>query len=299
MKSKTQRGGMTTKNETSSGNSERSRNNSRNRNKDYQNYDSSGFRFSDRDRDELFFEQGPEDRFNKYASHKYQLSPQELRYKNEDEDDYFYGYMEPRIDQDGFDSDYYDQRNSHEKYPLEYSGDHETGYYGGSGEPLLRRRLPNIYGEHPDSRGAEEYRGSNKRHSGLGNFAIYDDYRQLHQGGEKRSHEKSPGRKKKKTDRRRHTELEYEEYMNREQFERPFHERDNYKPGQFGYDHEEEEIIYERYRPYKYEGYQSSGNVDGFGIRANSRHDRDWRDEDEYYEGHVQKKSANGKYGSR
>jgi hypothetical protein len=50
---------------------------------------------------------------------------------------------------------------------------------------------------------------------------------------------------------------------------------------------------------YRHDGYQSSGEVEGFGYRKSRRHQGGWLGEEEYRGGHGQSFRGRGKYGSR
>ena len=99
-------------------------------------------------------------------------------------------------------------------------------------------------------------------------------------------------------DHRHNIHLEYSDYINRGQYERPFHARGVYDPRQnkYGLENREEDLYEKDF--YKNEEYQSLGNTEGFGARSDA-HGQDWRDEDEYHEGHVARKRGYGKFGSR
>lgn len=246
-------------------------NNERSRNHYFSKYNDEGYRRPDR-----------RDRFNEYAAHRNQASPHELRYGNENNDEYFYEYLQPRIDRGP--GNYYDKYRQQElrsrQYPQEYRHDFESGRGQQFYEPYFREAYSNPYGEHPASRGALEYLGSNKRHSGLGNYEYGDNdfYRAPYQErSDYYSNERYDERNKDRNDHRNNAGLEYRDYMDRGQYERAFHGRETYDPIQSEYDRQEHENYYNRYHPYRHEGYQNFGNTEGFGIRGGGRqYGQDW-----------------------
>lgn len=50
---------------------------------------------------------------------------------------------------------------------------------------------------------------------------------------------------------------------------------------------------------YRHEGYENSGQREGFGHRSDRRHDGDWERADDYRGGHAQRHRGRGRYGSR
>jgi hypothetical protein len=124
------------------------------------------------------------------------------------------------------------------------------------------RNFSDIYGENPNSWGSREYEGSNKRYPGLGRNN-YNNFR-------KDQHEDS--------------------YSD--------NGRGYYYPEQAENDREREDY-FNADRDYRHHGYQSSSNVEGFGLRNGRQGGLDWRDEDEYRHGLAQRRAAYGKYGSR
>ncbi len=156
------------------------------------------------------------------------------------------------------------------------------------------------FNEHPSSAGDIEYLGSNKRHAGLNN---YDYNRNLVNDpfldGADYYSDAYEKKEYYRTERPNNPESEYREYMNRGQFENDFHGRDSYDPRQNKYGRFDQEEDLDRDRFYKHEGHQVSGNVEGFGKRGGIQNGQDWRDEDEYREGHAPRKRGFGKFGSR
>jgi hypothetical protein len=91
---------------------------------------------------------------------------------------------------------------------------------------------------------------------------------------------------------------EYEDYLNRGQYEMPFHGRDEYDPIQLEYD------LMEMDDPgpdhlYRYDGYDYYGSLESFGKRSKRQRGQSWLDEDRYPHGHVRRGRGYGKYGSR
>jgi hypothetical protein len=147
-----------------------------------------------------------------------------------------------------------------------------------------------LYGEHPDSRGAEEYFGGNKRHPGLGAA----NYRN-------RERSRIPYRDRnepfpRRTNRRRAHHLrephylrrrEYNDYMNRGQYELPFQPREMYDPGN---DRGDAEFDMDLDHLYQEQGAQDVGGLESFGKRGRRQHGFNWMQEDEYPEGHRNRK---------
>ena len=152
------------------------------------------------------------------------------------------------------------------------------------------------YGEHPDSLGRMEYRGSNKRHPGLGNAEVYaDDFYSY----ELQDIEQEYRPRRRHGPMRNEARRRYREYMDRGQYELPFHPREDYDPAALapddGYYREDPSLEY----LYHEEGAQGPGNHESFGRRGSVRHGQDWLNEDEYRYGHAVRKRGYGKYGSR
>lgn len=262
--------------------------------------------------DEDFNEDVSYDRFNDYASHRDQFTPQQLRYGTVD--GHFYNYMQ-RNGGRGNDitDDRYDQRNEsgqsrnmgqERNYQRSYHEQDENrrrpfndhGYEGRS-----KKHEKNSYGEHPDSGGAKEYHGSNKRHPGLVGQHDFDEGQQRRAQRNTYSNRNDDDRENDHEYRHRRgydSRFDDEEYLNRGQYEIPFHGRDRYDPEQ---NEREERFPEERYSRHsnQHDGYQTSGNTEGFGIRGRERHGQDWLDEDQYRRGHAQRKNGYGKFGSR
>lgn len=158
----------------------------------------------------------------------------------------------------------------------------------------------NPYGEHPDSLGYEEYYGSNKRHPGLGNYPgsrnseLWEQDR-MDYNADKVYYAKEDNRKYD----RKNSDLELNDYMNRDQYKIPFRHGENYDLAKVAFDREESENYLRRERLYQQEGYQTPGNTEGFGIRGSKQQGHDWREEDDYREGHAPRYRGMGKYGSR
>jgi hypothetical protein len=338
MKSKMQRSGVTSKTKALSGISKKLRDGSENRNRDNdrpKENDSYGYpggpRYENMEKSmRAREEQMPEDfsapyyeedfnrpmgrdRFNEYAGNQRQASPDELRYHNRNEDEYYYRYLQPnpRYRNEDLEDNYY-RRNYEGGYPSQYSNRSPRGSEqypskydinfqnrpGRYADSRFRHGDYNPYGEHPASRGAEEYLGSNKRHSGLGN---YNDERNFYQqqpyrnrGPYSRDYEE---RENYRNDHRHNADLEYSDYMNRGQYEEPFHGREMYDPTRSENDYRDDNFYGNR--SYRNEGYQNMGNTEGFGTRGGRQQGHDWREEDEYREGHAPRKRGYGKYGSR
>lgn len=195
------------------------------------------------------------------------------------------------------------QRPGSEQYPLEYKkGMQQVSDKRQQGEHY-RENYNSRYGEHPASRGAEEYQGGNKRHSGSIRDYPNND-RDLHRKSYRDeddyfSDNRDEERPLNRNNQRNHTVKEYSGYMNRAPFEQQLNRREIYDPVQNEYENQSRERNAERERLYLDEGYQSYGNVEGFGRRSGVEHGQDWLEDDEYRHGHAQRKRGYGKYGSR
>jgi len=161
----------------------------------------------------------------------------------------------------------------------------------------------NRYGEHPASRGEEEYRGINKRHPGLlGNNSrdqYKDHYDEIERNRRREENERMYGREEEKQIRNHKNRLAIRDYLNRGQYERPFHPMPIYDPAKVEY---ERRRISENDRNdniFHDEGFQYTGNTEGFGRRGYRQQGHDWMEEDEYREGHAPRYRGFGKYGSR
>jgi len=177
-----------------------------------------------------------------------------------------------------------------------------------SGLRLKRRRprftsfFTNRYGERTSGRGVLKYSGSKKRPSGPDNYSFSKrdsyleptEYRETYY-----DNDRYDGRDRDEYIHQNNIASEYNDYMNRGQYERNFHERGSYNPNLNKYGTREDERDLNKDLSFRHQGYQTSGNVEGFGIRGGSHQEQDWRDEDEYRRGHAHRKSGYGKYGSR
>lgn len=148
-----------------------------------------------------------------------------------------------------------------------------------------------LYGEHPDSRGYEEYLGSHKRHPGLlgREDHFFDDKNEgKYYRGQDEWQPRSETRKRQTL----------QDYLNRHQYAVPYHPLPIYDPLEAEY---EQELIdrYDDDHRYWHSGYQHMGNTEGFGIREGRQQGHSWIDEDEYREGHAPRQRGYGKYGSR
>ena len=243
------------------------------------------------------------DRFNEYAGSRHQANPDELRYGNRNEEEYYYRYRQPNMRRRDANIEDNDYRKAYQSDYGQYRGEDERDFQNrssrGDGKARFSRGAYNPYGEHPASRGAEEYLGSNKRHPGLGGYDEDGDYyqRDYRARDDYYSNERYNEREDRRNDHRHDADLEYNDYMNRGQYEEPFHGRETYDPAREDYrrDYRDPYIRDE----YRHEGYQSFGNTEGFGARGGRQHGNDWRDEDEYRYGHAPRKRGFGKYGSR
>jgi len=148
-----------------------------------------------------------------------------------------------------------------------------------------------LYGEHPDSRGYEEYLGSHKRHPGLlgreERFFYDENEENYYRGQDERQHRGEP--------RKRQT---LQDYLNRQQYAVSYHSLPIYDPMEAEYEQE----LMDRYNDdhrYWHSGYQHMGNTEGFGIREGRQQGHSWIDEDEYREGHAPRQRGYGKYSSR
>lgn len=222
------------------------------------------------------------DRFNEYSRRRRQATPRELRYED-DHGDYFYEYRQPYFDRE---ESGYEPREP--EWRERMRRDRER----------YRRRYPDQYGEHPGSRGREEYLGSNKRQSGFGHSRSAE--RGLPPSYSRRREDRSFERRHARRDEPRHVaRKEYDEYLERGQYEIPFHQRDIYDPVESGYENEYLDERRDLDYMYRDEGYQSRGRIDGFGRSSRRRSPGDWRYEDEYRHGHAMKSIGSGKYGAR
>ncbi|MCD6017380.1 MAG: hypothetical protein K0S53_501 [Bacteroidetes bacterium] len=252
---------------------------------------------------EGFNEEVSYDRFNDYASHRDQFTPRQLRYGNVDGN--FYNYMqrnggrgnEISDDRDQFRNDVRERNHQGSQNDRRMNSGREFDHdYQGR----FNEHGRNSYGEHPDSGGAEEYHGSNKRHPGLvGHNDSYEgQYREFNRN--RNYSRRDDVYEEDEYDNRRQHDARFDdgEYLNRGQYEKPFHGRDHYDPEQNeGNQRFREERDYRH--SYRNDGFQSSGNTEGFGIRGRERHGQDWLDEDQYRRGHAQRKNGYGKFGSR
>lgn len=172
-------------------------------------------------------------------------------------------------------------------------------------------REGNPFGEHPESRGRAEYIGGNKRHPGLlGYQGDAGDYGEgFSHADESRGRARETGsryriprrRERKREQALNHktsTRLAIEDYINRRQYETPFHAMQMYDPVESEYERQELAEHDETDHMYHDEGYQHAGNTTGFGHRIDRGH-HDWLEEDEYREGHTPRKKGSGKFGSR
>lgn len=244
--------------------------------------------------DEQFYRRDARESNIQYSGRGDQPGQYQQRNRNNSDMDYEYNqqHVNRRDQQDDNDYDY--SRDIHE--PENYHKQHRQR----PGAEQYHHNSP--YGEHPSSRGAEEYQGSNKIHSGLGDYPdnehdLYrksvrdeDDYFSDYNDKERSHH---------RNNQRNHSVKEYSSYMNRSPFEQQLNRREIYDPVQNEYENQLRERNEERERLYLDEGYQSYGNVEGFGRRSGVEHGQDWLEEDEYRHGHAQRKRGYGKYGSR
>jgi hypothetical protein len=219
---------------------------------------------------------GSRDRFNEYSRRRYQGKPHNLRYRNID--DYYYEYRQPDLEQEER------RRNA------------RPDWIEDRPRLMMRRyrlKYKSPYGEHPGSVGRGEYLGHNKRRNGLGDQNVMDYYERenFNEEGYEFSSQRSPRRRQ-----HHHTPEEREDYLERGQYEVPYHERDIYDPQDIDYDEAMDE---EFDHIYNEDGFQGSVHMEGFGKRESRPHGRDWRDEDQYREGHASRRRGYGKYGSR
>jgi hypothetical protein len=176
-----------------------------------------------------------------------------------------------------FERGYYEGRKA-------YENEMRSRQYGSSSEGQYRndhnerqgggRNSRNSYGEHPESRGAEEYRGSNKRHPGIGP----DDYvADVYNGATRDLRFNSDGGR-----RGTYTSQNEQDRYNRSGYDN----RDSYEDDMD--DHE-----------FRNSGYQSSGQTEGFGHRDGQQRGQSWEDQDDYRDGKAPVKRGKGRYGSR
>jgi hypothetical protein len=152
----------------------------------------------------------------------------------------------------------------------QFRNDQDEGSRGG-------RNSRSMYGEHPESRGAEEYRGSNKRHPGIGpdNYVadVYNgatrDIRFSSEGGRRGTYTSQ-----NEQDRYNRSGGGYDRYENTSEDDMDDHE-------------------------FRNRGYQSSGQTEGFGHRDGQQQGQSWEDQDDYRDGKAPVKRGKGRYGSR
>lgn len=223
-------------------------------------------------------------RFNEYSRNRRQASPRELKY-GRDRDEQFYEYRQPYFD-----------RGERRNEPRGSEGrEREARHRERYNEPYRSR-----YGEHPASRGREEYRGNNKRRSGLGDSRPVN--RQATSPYARREEDnrfRRPRRNGRRSEPRHIARREYDEYLGRGQYETPFHQRDIYDPVELEYRNEYLDRRRDLDHLYQDEGYQSRGRTDGFGRGGRRQSSNDWRYEDEYRHGHAMRRNGSGKYGAR
>lgn len=229
-------------------------------------------------------------RFNTYSANRTQANPRALKYGTQ-RDEYFYEYRQPFFDRGDGRSEPREPKWRKRKRERE----------------MHRGKYVSRYGEHPASRGRKESRGRNKRQPGLGNVRVTD--RRISQSPEGivrtnvRRSENGRSRRARRNKRlfgpRNMARREYREYLERRQFEIPFHQRDIYDPVEL----EEENDYLDKRRDldylYRDEGYQYSAGKDGFGTSSRRQSSGDWMYDDEYRHGHAPRRHGSGKYGAR
>jgi hypothetical protein len=163
----------------------------------------------------------------------------------------------------------------------------------------------NQYGEHPESLGAEEYRGSNKRHPGLG----HDDYIAGSQG-RGRSSERFTTSGRRGGSNMSDEDADEENYSSgsrRNEGRSRNQSRENVEMNNYndrstgGMNRFPEDEGYDEYfdREYRNTGYQASGQVEGFGRRSGQQQGQDWEDQDDYRGGNAANRKGKGRYGNR
>jgi hypothetical protein len=159
-----------------------------------------------------------------------------------------------------------------------------------------------LFGEHPESLGAEEYRGGNKRHPGLG----LHNYRNRRLRDVPYRVNEAPRPRRNSRRRRNHLRVphyllrrEQEDYLNRGQYEMPYQRRGTYDP--YGRWDEREAFMNDEELDHLYQedSFQNLSAPESFGRRGSMQRGAHWEDEDEYPSGHRMNRRRYGKYASR
>ena len=210
--------------------------------------------------------------------------------------------------------------NSRLLHEFEMSRKIYTGQHNERNKQVNPQRRPtNLYGEQPESLGNLEYEGSHKKHSGLGfnNYIASEEKRedssQNGNGKAFKRDEKITEKKDKNKKTRNQSDLNANRRLgetniyfgnrdtrnnaDRSQSESNMDFEHN---GRRNYQHEDDgPADIDRDHDFQQKGHQYSGEVEGFGNRAEQQHGQDWIDQDYYRGGHSQTKRGHGRYGSR
>lgn len=242
MKNKIQKNSPTSNKTTTIGLSRELRNGSENKNSAYNSNSGRSGEMNNRDdyseqNDEQFYRRDSRESNMQYSGRGNQSGQYQQRSRNNADLDYEYNqqYLNRRDRQDDNDYDYswdrYEpedylqerrERQGSEQYPREYREGMQQVSDKRQQEQYYRENYNNPYGEHPSSRRAEEYRGSNKRHSGLGDYPNndYDLNRKSYRDEDDYfSDNRDNERPHYRNNQRNHTVKEYSSYMNRSPFE--------------------------------------------------------------------------------
>jgi ubiquitin len=181
-----------------------------------------------------------------------------------------------------FERGFYEGRKAYEHEMRSKQYGQSSG--NGHGDRYSGQRYGSTYGEHPQSRGSEEYRGSNKRHSGLGYHGHVEGAI-----GEGRNRDTQRFRTSGRSGGSEHVH-----YNPREEQDRY---STRYSEGKFPEDRNFEEFDMDH--DYQNEGHQSFGETEGFGFRSGQQQGQDWEEQDNYRDGNAPVKRGKGRYGSR
>jgi hypothetical protein len=157
---------------------------------------------------------------------------------------------------------------------------HNGHNHNGHGHNGHSQRNGNIYGENPASSGRDEYRGSNKRHPGLG----HSDYIENEYNGATRTQPFKTGNIRGGRGPAMSSQMEYDTYRR--------------NAPSSGFDEDDEYGTFDEHE-FHGKGYQSSGQIEGFGHRSGQQNGQDWEEQDEYRDGNAPRKTGKGRYGSR